>query len=184
MYGTTQAHGRQLDMIGAHGAGDRTPDSVVCRHLSLRTAEAIPGSPGATRPRRPGGDANKRGGTNALRLPPMSLPHAPCSPRPAQSPSRRHHCRRWSALTRPFHPSPVAWRACSLLPSCVTRSLHHTRPRLLFRGVALRSNAKVRMQHAKYFASCICSLHLSGRGVGKFLWIAPATAHRQRHFVF
>jgi len=46
-------------------------------------------------------------GSHRVAHPTHLAPH-----RPAQSPSRRHRCRRWPALTRPFHPSPEAgdWR--------------------------------------------------------------------------
>jgi hypothetical protein len=75
--------------------------------------------------------------------------------RPAQSPGRRHCCRRRCALTAPFHPLPGnPWRDCSLLPSCVTCALWRVCPHLRFHGVAF------------------CQIHCcaSGRrGVGKFL---------------
>jgi len=90
-------------------------------------------------------------GSHRVAHPTHLAPH-----RPAQSPSRRHRCRRWPALTRPFHPLPGVggWglgvgysnpqpptpnpsrRVCSLLPSFVASTLPPPRPRLLFRGVA------------------------------------------------
>ncbi len=71
----------------------------------------------------------------------ISPPHAPCSPQPAQSPGRRHCCRRRCALTAPFHPSPEPVghrRVYSLLPSCVAPASPPARPRFLFRGAAFR----------------------------------------------
>ena len=52
-------------------------------------------------------------GSHRLAHPTHLAPH-----RPAQSPSRRHRCRRWPALTRPFHPSLEAggWRLEAGLP--------------------------------------------------------------------
>src|SRR5215211_3356785 len=62
-------------------ASDRTPDSVLSPpSLSAPQAQAAPGLAGITRHRRRGGDASERGSANALRLPPGSPPHAPCSP--------------------------------------------------------------------------------------------------------
>ena len=73
MQSLTQGHAKRLkaqELSAVVWSGDRTPDSVVCRHLSLRRkAQAAPGSAGVTRHRRRGGDASERGGTNALRLP-------------------------------------------------------------------------------------------------------------------
>lgn len=68
-----------------------------------------------------------------------SLPHPPCSPQPAQSPSHRHCWQRWCALTAPFQPLPVAYRpSAGMLAVAVLRRvpLTRTRPHLRFRGVA------------------------------------------------
>jgi hypothetical protein len=120
-------------------------------------------------------------GSHRVAHPTHLAPH-----RPAQSPSRRHRCRRWPALTRPFHPSPVPYghrRVYSLLPSCVVAPLPAPRPRLLFRGVAFRiANCRLEIGDCAVslnLKSAICNLQ-SGRGVGKFLWrFAPAAARHQ-----
>jgi hypothetical protein len=78
--------------------------------LSLRYAEAAPGLPGVTRPHRRSGDASEPA---VVRAPRGSY----CPARPthlalhqlAQSPGRRHRCRRRCALTAPFHPWPARW---------------------------------------------------------------------------
>jgi hypothetical protein len=76
--------------------------------LSLRCAEAAPGLPGVTRPHRRSGDASEPA---VVRAPCGS--YRPAHPthlalhQPAQSPGRRHCCRRRCALTAPFHPLPA-----------------------------------------------------------------------------
>jgi hypothetical protein len=139
-------------------AGNRTPDSVLMPpSLSAPLARAAPGLAGVTHPRRRGGDASERGGTNALRL-----PHDKPAPRTllligqrsrlaagiaadAGSPSHypfTHYRgdRRWARSKRNIL-SPIAsclspWLDCSLLPSCVAAALPPPRPCLLFRRVA------------------------------------------------
>jgi hypothetical protein len=127
---------------------DSTPDSVLCRHLSLCSAEVAPGLPGVTRPHRRNCDANEHGGANASQLPPVSPPHTPCSPSasavtwpPTSLPAPVRSYRTLSALTcaRSRHR-----RVCSLLSSCVTRGFRHTCPRLRFRGVAFRCVQRAR----------------------------------------
>ena len=64
---------------GVMSDGD-TPDSVVDHHLSLAAGPGDSSRPGRYPDCGHRGDASERGSTNALRLPPGSPPHAPCSP--------------------------------------------------------------------------------------------------------
>jgi len=127
-------------------AGDRTPDSVfIPPSLSARGAgRSWPGGrypPSPSRRRCERARWYKRLAAPTRWAGPTHLaPH-----RPAQSPSRRHRCRRWESLTLPFHPSPVPEghrRVCSLLPSCVVAPFPAPRPRLLFREVAFPGRMK------------------------------------------
>jgi hypothetical protein len=68
----------------------------------------------------------------------ISPPHTPCSPSPAQSPSRRHCCQRRCALTAPFHPLPEPRRAIGGSALCcrlASRERYHPRaPACCFAG--------------------------------------------------
>ncbi len=124
-------------------------------------AEATPGLPGITRPHRRGCDASERGGPDALRLPPMSPPHTPCSPStgavawpPTSLPTPVRAYRTLSPLTGP---RPGGTALCCRLASHATY---------------------VTCAPAYGFAGRP-SIVADGRGVGKFLWrfYSPATAH-------
>lgn len=91
----------------------------------------------------------------------ISPPHTPCSPSSAQSPGRRHHCRRRCALTAPFHPLPAP----------------HRRPSAGLLSVAVLRRAGVTTRAPPLMVSRGDVPPRGGRGVGKFLWrVAPAAA--------
>ena len=119
-------------------AGGGTPDSVVCRHLSPRTARAAPGLAGATRPRRCGCGASERGGARALRL-----PHDKPAPRTLLPIGRRSRLAAGIAagagapLARPFTPHLCPWAIggsalCCRLAS--RRRRHRRAPACCFAG--------------------------------------------------
>ena len=76
------------------------PDSVTDHHLSARgrPADAVPSLRGVTAPRRPGGGPIERGGVTPCGSHPEPDPRALLFSL-AQSPSRRHCCRRCRELT-------------------------------------------------------------------------------------
>ena len=121
------------------------PPILFYAAISLRAeAQAAPGLAGVIRPRRRGGDASERGGTNASRL-----PHDKPAPRTLLPLGQRSRLAAGIAadagrlLPGPFTPSQaVAWWDYSLLPSCVAAPFPAPCPRLLFRGVAFHTNAK------------------------------------------
>src|SRR5262249_33457147 len=122
------------------------PPILFSAAISLRAeAQAAPGLAGVTHPRRRGGDASERGGTNASRLPhdkPAPPTLLPLGERSRLAAGIAADAGR--LLPGPFTPSQaVAWWDYSLLPSCVAAPLPTSRPRLLFRGVAFQPKLKI-----------------------------------------
>lgn len=147
------------------------PILFCCRHLSLRQSGGRSWFPGRYPARRRGCDASERGGTSvgSPPLPPISPPHAPCSP---------------SA-------GAVAWPPTSL-PTPVRSYQHRFSPYLCPCGpsagllsVAVLRHTGVTPRVPPLAVSRGGLPPAGGRGVGKFLWgFAPAAARhaRSRHY--